>query len=176
MVKRPPAGGPPSRGHSLVGDIKNYVPVTDAMLKNPPPGDWLMARRNYQAWSYSPLDEITRGNVKELKLAWSWSMNDAGSNQAMPLIHNGIMYLGNTGNMMQALDAATGSSLGNQSAQNIAASGAVATSRSIATRSHGEQRRPPRRFDARPARSLGYPVGVAAHGVTNRASIVARGK
>jgi len=103
-----PTGPAPSRGHSLVGDIKNYVPVTDAMLKNPPPGDWLMARRNYQAWSYSPLDEINRGNVKELKLAWSWSMNEAGANQAMPLIHNGIMYLGNTGNMMQAFDAATG--------------------------------------------------------------------
>lgn len=103
-----PAGAAASRGHSLVGDIKNFVPVTDAMLKTPPPGDWLMARRNYQAWSYSPLDEITRGNVKELKLAWSWSMNDAGSQQAMPLIHNGIMYLGNTGNMMQAIDAATG--------------------------------------------------------------------
>ena len=39
-----PTGPAPSRGHSLVGDIKNFVPVTDAMLKNPPPGDWLMAR------------------------------------------------------------------------------------------------------------------------------------
>jgi alcohol dehydrogenase (cytochrome c) len=97
-----------SRGHSVRGEVKNYVPVTDAMLKNPPPGDWLMARRNYQAWSYSPLDEITGKNVKDLKLAWSWAMNDAGSNQPMPLVHNGILYLGNTGNMMQALDAATG--------------------------------------------------------------------
>ena len=97
-----------ARGLSVQGEVKNYVPVTDAMLRNPPAGDWLMARRNYQAWSYSPLDEITRGNVKELKLAWSWAMNEAGANQAMPLVHNGIMYLGNTGNMMQALDAATG--------------------------------------------------------------------
>jgi alcohol dehydrogenase (cytochrome c) len=104
---RPPAAQP-SRGHSVQGEVKNYVPVTDAMLKNPPAGDWLMARRNYQAWSYSPLDEIDRGNVKELRLAWSWAMNDAGSNQPMPLVHNGVMYLGNTGNMMQALDAATG--------------------------------------------------------------------
>ena len=98
----------PSRGHSVTGEVKSYVPVTDAMLRNPPPGDWLMARRNYQAWSYSPLDEINRNNVKELKLAWSWAMNEAGANQTMPLVHNGIMYLGNTGNMMQALDAATG--------------------------------------------------------------------
>jgi alcohol dehydrogenase (cytochrome c) len=103
-----PSGPPPSRGHSVTGEVRNFVPVTDAMLKNPPPGDWLMARRNYQAWSYSPLEEITRSNVKELKLAWSWSMNEAGANQPMPLVHNGVMYLGNTGHMMQALDAATG--------------------------------------------------------------------
>jgi len=104
---RPAAAGA-SRGHSVQGEVKNYVPVTDAMLRNPPPGDWLMARRNYQAWSYSPLEEITRNNVRELRLAWSWAMNEAGSNQPMPLVHNGVMYLGNTGNMMQALDAATG--------------------------------------------------------------------
>jgi len=104
---RPAAAGA-SRGHSVQGEVKNYVPVTDAMLRNPPPGDWLMARRNYQAWSYSPLDEITRGNVRELRLAWSWAMNEAGSNQPMPLVHNGVMYLGNTGHIMQALDAATG--------------------------------------------------------------------
>ena len=104
---RPPAAQP-SRGHSVQGEVKNYVPVTDAMLRNPPPGDWLMARRNYQAWSYSPLEEISRNNVRELRLAWSWAMNDAGANQPMPLVHNGIMYLGNTGHMMQAFDAATG--------------------------------------------------------------------
>jgi alcohol dehydrogenase (cytochrome c) len=102
------AAAPPPRGLSVTGEVKNYVPVTDAMLRNPPAGDWLMARRNYQAWSYSPLDEITRSNVKELKLAWSWAMNEAGANQTMPLVHNGIMYLGNTGNTVQALDAATG--------------------------------------------------------------------
>ena len=92
----------------MTGEVKNYVPVTDAMLRTPPAGDWLMARRNYQAWSYSPLDEIKKDNVRELRLAWSWAMNDAGSNQPMPLVHNGIMYLGNTANMMQAFDAATG--------------------------------------------------------------------
>jgi alcohol dehydrogenase (cytochrome c) len=102
------AAAQPSRGWSVQGEVKNYVPVTDAMLKNPPAGDWLMARRNYQAWSYSPLEDINKNNVKELRLAWSWAMNDAGSNQPMPLVHNGILYLGNTGNMMQALDAATG--------------------------------------------------------------------
>ena len=65
------------------------------MLKDPPPGDWLMARRNYQGWSYSPLTEITRANVKDLKLAWVWALNDsAGANQNMPVVHNGIAKLG----------------------------------------------------------------------------------
>ena len=78
------------------------------MLRNPDPGDWLMARRNYQGWSYSPLTDITRANVKDLKLAWVWQMNETGANQPMPLVHNGIMYLVNTLNTVQALDARTG--------------------------------------------------------------------
>jgi len=88
--------------------VKNYVPVTDDMLRNPDPGDWLMARRNYQGWSYSPLNEINRGNVRELRLAWVWAMNEGGANQPTPLVHNGIMYLTNTMNVLQALDAKTG--------------------------------------------------------------------
>jgi alcohol dehydrogenase (cytochrome c) len=103
-----PQGPPPPRGLTVSGEVRNYVPVTDDMLRNPPPGDWLMARRNYQAWSYSPLAEITRANVKDLRLAWSWSMNEGGANQTMPLVHDGVMYLTNTMNMVQALDAATG--------------------------------------------------------------------
>ena len=131
----PPAraqGPPPPRGLSVAGEVKNYVPVTDAMLKNPEPGDWLMARRNYQAWSYSPLTEITRANVKDLKLAWSWSMNEQGSNQPMPLVHNGIMYLTNTLNMVQALDAATGDLIWENQVGPNAVVGSFASMRNIA--------------------------------------------
>ena len=51
-------------GVTLPGEVKNYVPVTPEMLKNPPPGDWLIFRRNYLGWSYSPLDQITSNNVR----------------------------------------------------------------------------------------------------------------
>ena len=50
------ASGP--QGLTVTGEVKNYVPVTDAMLRDPDPGDWLMIRRNYQAWSHSPLTQI----------------------------------------------------------------------------------------------------------------------
>jgi alcohol dehydrogenase (cytochrome c) len=105
-------GGAPANagplGLTVTGTVKNYVPVTDEMLRNQDPGDWLMARRNYQGWSHSPLTQITRDNVKELQLAWVWSMNEGQSNEPTPLVHNGIIYLTNTMNVVQALDAKTG--------------------------------------------------------------------
>ena len=96
------------RGVTVRGEVKNYVPVTPEMLKNPPPGDWLIFRRNYHGWSYSPLDQITSNNVQDLKLAWVWAMNDSGANQTTPIVHNGVMYLASPSNIVQALDAKSG--------------------------------------------------------------------
>ena len=102
-----PASAP--RGLTVTGEVKNYVPVTDAMLRDPDPGDWLMIRRNYQAWSNSPLTQINTTNVKQLQLVWSWAMNDStAANEPTPIVHNGIMFLANPGNIVQALDARTG--------------------------------------------------------------------
>ena len=98
----------PGRGLTVTGEVKNFRPVTDEMLRNPPAGDWLMVRRNYQAWSHSPLTAITRDNVKQLRLAWVWAMNEGGANQTTPLVHDGVMYLASPMNIVQALDAATG--------------------------------------------------------------------
>jgi alcohol dehydrogenase (cytochrome c) len=96
------------RGLTVEGEVKNYKPVTDEMLRNPDPGDWLMVRRNYQAWSYSPLNQVTSANVKNLQLAWSWAMNETGANETTPTVHNGVMFLANTSNYIQALNAKTG--------------------------------------------------------------------
>ena len=95
-------------GITVSGTVKNFVPVTEEMLRNPPPGDWLMIRRNYQAWSYSPLAQISTTNVKNLQLAWVWEMTEGGANEPTPLVHNGTIYLTNPGNVIQALDGSTG--------------------------------------------------------------------
>ena len=101
------ATGAPA-GVTVAGDVKNYVPVTDEMLVHPDPRDWLIVRGNYQAWNHSTLNQITRENVKDLKLAWVWAMNEGLANEPSPIVHNGIMYLANTDNLVQALDARTG--------------------------------------------------------------------
>ena len=89
------------------GEVSGYQPVTAALLRDPPAGDWLNFRRTYDGWGYSPLDEISAANVGDLELAWVWAMAD-GTNQPTPLVHDGVMYLTNPGNIIQALDAATG--------------------------------------------------------------------
>jgi alcohol dehydrogenase (cytochrome c) len=100
---------PPGRGLTVEGVVPDFVPVTDAALKNPDAGDWLMVRRNYQGWSYSPLNQVNTQNVGRLRLAWAWAMKEGGANQTTPLVHHGVMYLVNPLNIVQALDARTGS-------------------------------------------------------------------
>ena len=88
--------------------IDNITPVTDEMLVNPSDSDWLMWRRTYDGWGYSPLDQINKGNVSELKLAWAWGMSPGGRTQETPVVHDGIMYVQNSSHLIQALDASTG--------------------------------------------------------------------
>jgi alcohol dehydrogenase (cytochrome c) len=106
----PPAAVQAPRGITVAGAVKNYVPVTDAMLRNPDPADWLMLRHDYKATYYSPLNQITAQNVNDLHLAWSWAMQEGASNgsQPAPLVHNGVLYVNNAGMTLQALDAKTG--------------------------------------------------------------------
>jgi alcohol dehydrogenase (cytochrome c) len=105
-------GGAPATagplGLTISGTVKNFTPVSDEMLRNQDAGDWLMARRNYQGWSYSPLTQVTRDNARDLQLVWAWPMNEGQSNEPSPLVHNGVIYLTNTMNVVQALDAKTG--------------------------------------------------------------------
>ena len=95
-------------GHTVKGTVQNYTDVTDDMLRNPPDGEWLMYRRNYQGWSYSPLKQINASNIKSLTLKWAWNMNEGGANQPTPIVHAGVIFLANTSNTVQALDARSG--------------------------------------------------------------------
>src|ERR1044071_1335285 len=92
----------------VFAQAREFRPVTETMLRNPAPGDWLNWRRTDSAWGYSPLEQINRQNVNQLQLAWSWAMDGTGANEATPLVYDGIMYLPNPRGVIQALDAATG--------------------------------------------------------------------
>ena len=110
-VRVPDPGGfglPTRFGLIHEGNIKNYVPVTDEMLRKPADSDWLMYRRNYEGWSYSPLNQINTENVKSLALKWMWSLPENGTLEITPLIHSGVLFIWGTSNTIQALDAKSG--------------------------------------------------------------------
>jgi len=87
--------------------VRPYAPVTDAMLRNPDPADWLMWRRTFNSWGFSPLDQITPANVGQLRLAWSRPL-PVGGYEGTPLVHDGVMYIVESNDRIEAVDAATG--------------------------------------------------------------------
>lgn len=93
---------------SLLRSSRDYTLVTDEMLRNPPHDEWLHSRRTLDSQGYSPLEQINIANVSQLELAWAWPMAEGGQQQTVPLVHDGIMFIATTNNVVQALDAATG--------------------------------------------------------------------
>ena len=64
-----------------MAQVQGFKVVTQQMLENPSPDDWLMFSRTYDAQRFSPLREINQGNVSKLKVAW-----DTGNGAAGPVI------------------------------------------------------------------------------------------
>src|SRR5262245_38568419 len=87
--------------------VSNFVPVTDSVLENPDPGEWLMWRRTLNGWGYSPLKQIDKKNVGQLKMIWKRPMT-AGIQEATPLVYKGTMYLPNPADVTDAINGATG--------------------------------------------------------------------
>ena len=87
--------------------LQGFVPVTDDMLLRPEPENWISFRNGYNLWGYSSLSQINAGNVGELRLVWSRAMQE-GYQEIEPTVYNGVMFLANVEDIVQALDATTG--------------------------------------------------------------------
>jgi PQQ-dependent dehydrogenase (methanol/ethanol family) len=84
-----------------------FKPVTAEVLLNPDPADWLMINRTYDEQRFSPLNQINRSNVGELRMAWTRGM-PAGTQESTPMVYNGVMYVIAPGGGVQALDGTSG--------------------------------------------------------------------
>ena len=85
-----------------------FVPVTDEMLQKPDPANWLSWRRTTDSHGYSPLNQINRNNVSQLRMTWTRGMGPGNTQEATPLVYNGVMYIPNPGDYIVALDAKSG--------------------------------------------------------------------
>jgi alcohol dehydrogenase (cytochrome c) len=91
--------------------LQSYKPVTQEELKQPADGDWLMYRRTYNGWGYSPLSQITVENVEKLKPVWTLATGQVEGHQAPPIVNNGVMFVATPGNQVLAIDAKAGNLL-----------------------------------------------------------------
>ena len=85
-----------------------YSPVTDGRLRNPEPESWLMYRRTYDGWGFSPLEQIDTSNVADLTPVWGFRIDPHDGRVQAPPIVNGEMMFVTTAEQVVALDAATG--------------------------------------------------------------------
>jgi alcohol dehydrogenase (cytochrome c) len=73
--------------------LQSYKPVTAERLKKPEDGDWLMVRRTYDGWGYSPLGEITPDNVRRMQPVWVFATGVTNGHEAAPIVNNGVMFV-----------------------------------------------------------------------------------
>ena len=90
--------------------IADFKPVTREVLTKPDPAEWLMINRTYDEQRYSPLKEIDRGNVSQLRMEWVRGL-PAGTNESTPIIWRGVMFLGAPGGSVMAINATSGDTI-----------------------------------------------------------------
>ena len=90
--------------------VVQFDAVTAAELVDPVDEDWLIWRRTYDAQGYSPIDQVNKNNIRDLKEAWRIPLLE-GPNMATPLVHDGVMFLASTQDTVLALDAISGQQL-----------------------------------------------------------------
>lgn len=71
---------------SQINATRNYTPVEED-------GQWLMPAKNYSSTRFSGLDQINAGNVKDLKVAWTFSTGVDRGQEAAPIVVNDTMYV-----------------------------------------------------------------------------------
>src|SRR3954468_5003997 len=78
-----------------------FVPVTQKMLENPSPDDWLMYSRTYDAQRFSPLKQIAKGKVGQLKETFHKELGN-GPHESIPIAYRGVLYVQFPGATIQA--------------------------------------------------------------------------
>jgi alcohol dehydrogenase (cytochrome c) len=106
--QQPPPAAPAA---PMPAVLRDYQPVTMERLKKPEDVNWLMIRRTYDGWGYSPLDQITPANISRLKPVWVFSTGEARVHESAPIVNNGVMFVTTPNNQVIAIDAVSGNFL-----------------------------------------------------------------
>src|SRR5260370_32409591 len=70
--------------------------------------DWPAVGLDYAETRFSKLDQINTGNVKNLGLMWSYSLDSSRGVEATPIVVARLMYVTAPWSVVHAIDARTG--------------------------------------------------------------------
>jgi alcohol dehydrogenase (cytochrome c) len=84
------------------------VPFDRLVQADKEPESWLTYSGNYSGHRFSNLNQITKSNVKDLKVAWVYQLPDGGYVETSPIVVDGIMYITEPPATVSALDAKSG--------------------------------------------------------------------
>ncbi|NNE57613.1 MAG: PQQ-dependent dehydrogenase, methanol/ethanol family [Hellea sp.] len=82
--------------------------VSSAQIINADNSSWLSYGRTYDEQRFSPLATVNADNVANLGLAWSYDLDSSRGIEATPIVHDGMMYVTSTYNVVHAMNARTG--------------------------------------------------------------------
>ncbi len=88
--------------------LRDYRPVTAERLLEPEEQNWLMIRRTYDGWGFSPLADIDKDNVGRLQQVWRVPTDELKVHEAAPVVNDGVMFISTPNNQVMALNAVTG--------------------------------------------------------------------
>jgi len=94
-----------SVSHSQTDD---WASISAERLQNPEAGDWVSYRRTYDVTAFSPLKQINKRTVSDLRMVWAYSMRDRSRWVPTPIVANGLMYVSEGSGRVVALNALTG--------------------------------------------------------------------
>src|ERR1700730_17737768 len=84
--------------------LRDYPAVTADRLLKPEDGNWLMIRRTYDGWGYSPLDQITPANVARMRPVWGSTTFEGRAHESAPVVNNGVLFITTPNNQVIAFD------------------------------------------------------------------------
>jgi glucose dehydrogenase len=83
-----------ARGDSIATPkVLTFFPATPANVAVPEDGQWTMAAKDYANTRYSGLNQINASNVRNLRLAWTFSDDNRYGHEGAPLVVGGTMYI-----------------------------------------------------------------------------------
>ena len=104
-------------GVGVAALVMTGAPALSGQKAQPPVGEWRSYASDPLATKYSPLGQINKSNVKDLRVAWRWKADNFGpirdfNWQATPLMVNGVLYVtAGARRDVVAIDGATGETL-----------------------------------------------------------------